>query len=310
MLASSWVDENRTGWGAVMIGVSRIAIALISLFAVGSASAADQAVRKAPPAVAPYSWTGVYVGVNAGGTWGAFDPTTATAFSPLGYFAASSVFAINIAGLQSINPATFTGGVQAGFNWQMGGIVVLGGEIDFNSFHLSGSTTGTSFYPCCVPAGFTISSSAHTDWLFTARSRLGIVNNNWPFNTNSLIYVTGGLAVTNLNGSFAFTDNCGSVPACGGGFPPAAEAASLSKTKLGYTVGAGVEAGLWGNWSLKAEYLYVKFNSESVTGFITTPAIIGFGSNNNPFTQSIDLKAHIARLGLNYRFGGPAVAGY
>ena len=101
--------------------------------------------------------------------------------------------------------------------------------------------------------------------------------------------------MTNLNGSFTFTDNCGDIAACNGpGGPNAAEAASLSKTKLGYTVGGGVEAGLWGNWSLKAEYLYVKFNSESVVGFISTPGLQPFAANN-PFTHSIDLKAHIAR---------------
>jgi outer membrane immunogenic protein len=292
-----------------MKSLSRIAIALMAMVAAGTAGAADLAVKappyKAPPPVAVYNWSGFYVGANVGGAWGKFDPTTATVFSPIGYFALSSVSAVNGVGVQTINPSAFTGGVQAGFNWQAGN-VVFGGEVDFNSFHLSGSASGTGVYPCCAPSIFTVASSAHTDWLLTARGRLGIAANNWLF------YGTGGLAVTNLNGSFAFTDNCGSVPACGGGpgFPNAAEAASLSKTKLGYAVGGGVEAGLWGNWSLKAEYLYVKFSSETAVGFITTPAIIGFGSNNNPFTHSVDLKAHIARLGLNYRFGGPVVASY
>jgi outer membrane immunogenic protein len=31
---------------------------------------------------------------------------------------------------------------------------------------------------------------------------------------------------------------------------------------------------------------------------------------NNPFTHTVDLSAHIARLGLNYRFGGPVIARY
>ena len=290
--------------------LSRIGIALVVVAAAGAADAADLAVKapapppyKAPPPVVVYNWSGFYVGANAGGAWGKFDPTTTTVFSPIGYFAASSVPAVNAVGVQTINPSAFTGGVQAGFNWQTGS-VVFGGEIDFNSFHLSGSASGTGVYPCCAPAGFTVTSAAHTDWLFTARGRLGIAANNWLF------YATGGLAVTNLNGSFTFTDNCGNFAACNGpGGPNAAEAASLSKTKLGYTVGGGVEAGLWGNWSLKAEYLYVKFNSESVVGFISTPGLQPAAANN-PFTHSIDLKAHIARLGINYRFGGPVVASY
>ncbi|MET0630811.1 MAG: outer membrane beta-barrel protein [Xanthobacteraceae bacterium] len=291
--------------------LSRIGIALVAMAAAGSAGAADLAVRpapapyKAPPpvVVAAYSWSGFYVGVNAGGAWGKFDPITTTVFSPIGYFEDTGVPAVNAVGVQTINPSAFTGGVQAGFNWQAGSFVG-GVEVDFNSFRLSGSATGTGVYPCCAPAGFTVTSAVSTDWLFTARGRLGFAANNWLF------YVTGGLAVTNLKGDFSFTDNCGDVAICNGpGGPNAAEAASLSKTKLGYAVGGGVEAGLWSNWSLKAEYLYVRFSSESVAGLITTPALVFF-SNNNPFTHTIDLRAHIARLGLNYRFGGPVVASY
>jgi hypothetical protein len=60
---------------------------------------------------------------------------------------------------------------------------------------------------------------------------------------------------------------------------------------------------------LKAEYLYVKFNSETVVGTISTPGLLPFAANN-PFTHTLDLRAHIARLGLNYRFGAPVVARY
>src|SRR6266508_297190 len=205
----------RVGGPAMTPLFLRIGVALVALSAAGSTGAADLAVRqpatyKAPPVVAPlYSWTGFYVGVNAGGTWGTFDPATSTVFDPIGYFAASSVPAVNAVGIQSIKPAAFTGGVQAGFNWQTGN-VVFGAEVDFNSFHLSGSATGTGVYPCCAPATFTVTSAAHTDWLFTARPRIGIASNNWLF------YATGGLAVTNLNGSFTFTDNCGDIAACNG----------------------------------------------------------------------------------------------
>lgn len=71
---------------------------------------------------------------------------------------------------------------------------------------------------------------------------------------------------------------------------------------MGYTVGAGVEAKLSQGWSVKAEYLYLGFGSESVTALGVTPFTVGFGSNNNAFTHSVDLKANIARVGLNYHF--------
>jgi outer membrane immunogenic protein len=284
--------------------LSRFCVALAAMAAAGSAVAADLAVKAPPRALdVAYNWSGFYIGANVGGAWGNYDTSTRTVFSPIGYFDIASVPAVNAIGSQSIQPSNVIGGVQAGYNWQAGSFVA-GVEADINSFRLNGSAAATGVYPCCAPAAFTVASAASTDWLFTARGRLGLAANNWLF------FVTGGLALTNLKGNFAFTDNCGNVANCNGpGGPNAFEAASISKTKLGYTVGAGAEAGLWGNWSLKAEYLYVKFDSESVVGTITTPGLQPFAANN-PFTHTVNLNAHIARVGLNYRFGGPVVARY
>jgi outer membrane immunogenic protein len=47
-------------------------VAAFSLGVVQAASAADMPTKmpvKAAPIVAPYNWTGFYVGVNAGGAW-------------------------------------------------------------------------------------------------------------------------------------------------------------------------------------------------------------------------------------------------
>jgi outer membrane immunogenic protein len=253
-------------------------------------SAADLPT-KAPvykaPITATNNWTGWYVGLNAGGAWGSFDPSTSTVFSPVGYFDPPNVPAINAAGAQSIKPSAFIGGAQLGYNWQTGNIVA-GGEVDFQSFHLSGNASTNAVYPSVAPANFTIASSAHSDWLFTARPRIGIANDGW------LAYVTGGLAVTELNGTFSFTDSFAAPLKF-------AEGVTISNTKIGYVLGGGVEALLSGNWSLKVEYLYVNLGTVSAVGLGTTPFTIGFGSNNNPFTHSLDLKASIARLGINLK---------
>ena len=242
---------------------------------------------KAPPVMVPaYNWSGFYIGATAGGAWGSFDPMTAVIFSPTGYFATTSTPAITAAGTQSIKPSGFTGGFEAGYNWQLSSLVV-GVEGDVESFRLKGnSTSGPVLYPCCAPTAFVVSSSASTSWLATVRGRLGVAANNWLF------FATGGAAFTNLSGNFAFSDT----------FATAAESGSVSNTKTGWTAGGGVEAGLWGNWSIKAEYLYVDFgrisaNSTNLTAF--TPPI---AFPTNVFTHSVDLKASIARLGVNYRF--------
>ena len=249
------------------------------------ASAADLAV---------YSWTGFYAGLNAGGAWGRFDPTTTLAFHKPSWFDVDSVPAVNAAGAQRIGSSGFTGGGQIGYNWQTGAFV-LGLETDFQYFNLKGSANASGVYPCCAPAVFVVGSSVRTEWLWTLRPRLGYASNNWLF------YVTGGLAVTDLRGNFTFNDNCGDVPNCSGNGPTfsAHEAVSLSTMRPGGTVGGGIEAGLWGNWTFRAEYLYTDFGSISRIGFLN-PRIKN--SNNNPFTHTIDLKANLARVAVNYRF--------
>jgi outer membrane immunogenic protein len=266
----------------------RLSIALTAvagLFGVGEAAMAADMPLKAPPVVAApvYNWTGFYIGGTVGGAWGSFDPTTSTVFSPAGYFAFSSVQAVNGVGVQSIEPGGFTGGFEAGYNLQAGRFV-YGLEGDIESFRLSGSATGGAVYPCCAPTGFTVASSASTSWLATIRGRVGYAANNW------LYFVSGGAAFTDLHGTFAFGDTFGN----------AAESASFSNAEVGYTVGGGVEAGLWGNWSIKAEYLYVNFGTVSTPSTNLTTIFGPFPAS--VFTHSIDLKANIARAALNYRF--------
>jgi outer membrane immunogenic protein len=280
--------------------MKRIVISAAGLFAVaGGAFAADlpaaaPVYTKAPPR-AVYSWTGFYVGGNAGGAWGTFDATTTTSIAPVGtfsYFVTTDPGQIAAAGAQNIRSTGFTGGFEAGYNFQASNWV-FGLEGDIESFHLSGGTTSGPIVYLSVPSTtFTVNSNASTSWLATARGRVGFAADNWLF------FATGGAAFTDLHGNFAFTDT----------FSAASESSSFSNTETGYTVGGGIEVGFWGHWSLKAEYLYVDFGQISavstnlITGQNAGFAFHGGAYPENPFTHSFDLKANIARLGLNYRF--------
>lgn len=102
------------------------------------------------------------------------------------------------------------------------------------------------------------------DWLSTIRGRLGFAADRF------LPYVTGGAA---------FGDVKASVP----GF------ASTDTTNAGWTAGGGIEFAIAGNWTAKAEYLYVDLGNISYT---TVP-----GSSEN-----VSYRANIGRVGLNYRF--------
>ncbi|HXB19892.1 MAG TPA: outer membrane beta-barrel protein, partial [Candidatus Solibacter sp.] len=118
-------------------------------------------------------WKGFYVGGNAGGVKGSADTFTSTVFSPTGYFAMSSVPAIAAVGKQKLSPRGFTGGGQVGYNFQTGHFV-LGLETDFGAMHVNDDFVGSTTYPCCAPTNFTVKQSISTDWLWTARPRVGV----------------------------------------------------------------------------------------------------------------------------------------
>jgi outer membrane immunogenic protein len=268
---------------AAFVAVSAVAFTQI-------ASAADMPVKAAgAPMVAPaYNWTGFYAGLNAGAVIGHASTQTDSVFSPVGYFALSSIGAIDQFGNQHPRDLGFTGGIQFGYNWQLNNNVVLGLETDFGYMGVRASSSSMGIYPCCAPTSFTISPTAKTDWLWTVRPRLGVIG---PYNT--LLYVTGGVAVTQVKGDFLFNDT----------FATANESASISKTQVGWAVGLGAEYAWTGPWSLKAEYLHVDFGSVSTTSTNLTafgPPVIPFPTN--VFTHTIRMYDDIVRVGLNYRF--------
>lgn len=262
-----------------------------------SVQAADLAAHytKAPAMAPVYDWTGFYVGGNVGGQWGSADPTTSTVFSPTGYFATSSVPAVNTVGAQSVNSSSVTGGFTAGYNWQVNH-AVLGLEGDINYFGFKGNAGGTAVYPCCVASNFTINSQVSADWLATIRGRIGfLAAPAW------LIYGTGGAAISEVKGNFNFTDTF-----VGG----ATESAAIRDTRVGWTAGVGTEYAFGGGWSLKAEYLYVDLGRVTAT---STNLVAFAGTTpfpSNVYTHSADIKSNIVRVGVNYKFGGPVVARY
>ena len=71
---------------------------------------------------------------------------------------------------------------------------------------------------------------------------------------------------------------------------------AASETRVGWTVGAGVEWAVWENWSVKLEYDYLDFGSRTVT--FNDPLS---GAANISVSQRISE----VKLGVNYRFGSP-----
>ena len=246
-----------------------------------------------------FRWNGFYLGVYAGQAWAESDiRTDAGAASPDTYFtAANEITSINRLASGSIGPDELIAGMQIGANVQTGKFV-FGLEADFGSFNLNSVRGGSYLVPNPLnPPQFavaTVGATISTDWLLTARGRIG-----WTPSSNLLIYATGGLAVTELRVSNSYADDS---PFLGVG------GASTSKMLFGWALGGGAEWALTRHWSLKAEYMHIDFGSVSTRGSVNCGPASTFFSDcvqfvvPSPLTTSADLSADIARVGLNYKF--------
>lgn len=283
------------------------------------AAAADLFV-KAPivPPVVPYNWAGFYAGGNIGYSWGGAGndwnyyatganlAATAGTCRPVG----SALCAI---GSDSARLDGVLGGVQIGYNWQIG-TYVAGLEADFDGSGQRGSDTFGSLYPLNGTPGGTITTSytEALDWFGTARARAGyVVGERW------LIYATAGLAYGRVttDGTASSSGISGipavvalGAPACTGGVCPVANWGS-GTDKIGWAAGAGLEGAIVGNWSWRLEYLHIDLGNVTMS-FATLPGCFGTAAGCGPVTAgtgsiSSHITDEIVRAGFDYRFAGP-----
>ncbi|MDH4983498.1 outer membrane beta-barrel protein [Hyphomicrobium sp. D-2] len=236
-------------------------------------------------------WNGFYVGAFAGGAWGSGDTTT-----DVGEVNATSFFTSdeNIASIEQnasgkARSGSFTGGVQLGANQRFNQFLI-GAEVDFGAFDLNGGRGAVDVpYPTFPGPAYTVKASYSTDWLLTARGRLG-----WLATPDMLLYFTSGLALSDVKASNEFFDRLVAL----GPQRATQGASSRTRTKAGYTLGGGIEANLGGPWSIKAEYLYVDLGKVTTKGIVVPQA----GPERSPLNTSVDVTANIARVGINYSF--------
>lgn len=88
-------------------------------------------------------------------------------------------------------------------------------------------------------------------------------------------------------------------------------AGSLSSTRVGGVLGAGVEYRISQNWSAKVEYLYYNFGYRSyglgLAAYTAGVAFPGAGIASIAPSASTRFNGNIVRAGLNYQFA-PAAA--
>ncbi len=241
-------------------------------------------------------WTGVYLGLNAGGVMGSRQNVATSGLDTYDYpgtgvgdaFASSALSSIGLGGNSG-----FIGGGQIGYNYQIDN-VVAGLEADFQGATAGGggAASGASYDPVSAVAPISV-TRAHANLVNfgTVRARAGYL-----VTPTLLAFVTGGLAYsqTYVDTALFSVDGSGQVN-------PGVGSASYGSIHSGWTAGAGVEWMFWPRWSAKLEYLYYDIGAPSLgmTG-------IGYTFGGSPVGAALvtttppRFSGSIVRAGVNY----------
>jgi outer membrane immunogenic protein len=257
---------------AVIAAASTVAVTQI---AVAADLPVKAPVSRAPAIVAPaWSWTGFYLGVNAGYGW---NTTTGDYFCSYAGVVGDVGCSTPVSGV--VKPRGGLFGVQAGYNWQRNRIV-YGIEADIQWSGIKDSASAP--VQCCLPQlGESVgvfSASANLEWFGTLRGRLGFA----AFD-RGLIYGTGGLIYGH--------ESVSALVAFPGG---TSYSASSGSTRTGWTLGGGLEYAFTQNVTGKIEGLYYDMGSETIA--YTSPITL-YTAN-----ASFRYRGGIVRGGLNYKF--------
>lgn len=173
-------------------------------------------------------------------------------------------------------------GVGFGYNYQMGNIV-LGVEADLSG--VMGAVEKSGYGPIGTYGDSNLGHIGSKMTVFgTVRGRVGVAFDR------TLVYATGGLAVANYRHTYQNEYDTSYYLSSGA-------------TRTGWVVGVGIEQALSASLSLKLDALYADFGTKKFTA----------PDNDVVNIQHFKDTALVARVGLNYRFGGsaaPVVARY
>jgi outer membrane immunogenic protein len=269
------------------------ATALAALCLCLPAFAADMPVRyaKAPPQmVSPaYNWSGFYVGIHGGYTFGD-DSNITTSGQAAGNIA-------NVVGgarpaLVGLDRDGFIAGGQVGYNWQFSPSWVFGVEADISYVdNRDNLNVVTLSLPNAAPPNAPLNNTFRSgmEYFGTVRGRIGYA---WD---RTMVYATGGLAYGDVENSATLFGAAGQIQFAGGG----------RRFETGYTVGGGIEHAFTPNLSFKAEYLYYDLGSNTVN----VALVPGGGGGGTGYDTRFQNDGHIVRAGLNFKLGGGWMGG-
>ena len=263
----------------------------------GSAAMAADYPTRVPPAYLPpvpiFTWTGVYVGGQIGYGWGSGN-LNYTVIDPV-----DNVFGTTAA---DGSPSGVIGGAHIGYQYQINQFVFgLEGTVDGTSI----SNTIQAFFPLAFDGGF-VQAHTSSDIQGSIRGRAGIA---WD---RALFYATGGVAFAGFRTNYSLIGNTNQI--IGESAPGAADGPlvfgsnSFSNTRVGWTVGGGVDYAVTNNWSLFAEYRYTNFGTISVPGIAAVALATFPGLTSAAFNSNRTLNQNQVQVGFSYKFdlAGPA----
>jgi outer membrane immunogenic protein len=176
------------------------------------------------------------------------------------------------------SPQGVIGGAHVGYNLQINQWVI----------GLEGTVDGTSLSKSFTPGGFfsVVQFTTRSDIQGSIRGRAGIAFDR------ALIYATGGVAFAGIENNYLQSVQNVSE--------------SFSKTRVGWTVGGGIEYAVTNNWSVRAEYRYSDFGRFTDSPFAAAPG--------GPLSVRHHLTENQVQAGFSYKFDTwapyPVVAKY
>jgi opacity protein-like surface antigen len=228
-------------------------------------------------AATAYSWTGFYIGVNAGGG------TSSSRFDDPCYRCSSATPTGDF----------FTGGAQVGYNYQFGsGLVGVEADVNGNG-NFKGSVLGGNWSRA-------LAVTTKADVSGTIRARAGVVVNN------ALVYVTGGAGWADVKQSAIEFLNDSVSPTFGS---LTGTTANRGGVLWGGVFGAGVEFALGSNWLVGAEFLHTVYQDRGANLILADGSSVCATLSGTPATNCLvrnQLTTDVVRARVTYKFGDPA----
>ena len=248
-----------------------------------SLAATAAIVAMVPASAQAQSWTGPYIGAHIGYASGSSEADGSLSGNWTTEPAALQTEVANYIDAD-LDPNGVMYGLQAGYDYQTPGNFVVGIEGDFSILDADDDRdsplTATAAFPSL---SYAASNEIDVKSMFSLRAKAGFAFGN------SLLFADAGWAWVKSRYSAALSSN--------GGYN---KAGSESDTTDGFIVGLGFEQRFGTNISVRLDYHYtdqgdVDFTNAYLPGSTFTSPVY-------TETYEQDLKLHLVRLGVNFRF--------